>query len=461
MGYWKKLGFKNKKAFEAANPQWTKWGVRPREWTSLHVPGYNYLGPGNAMDDYFPVDLLDFRSYKHDGAYQKLGNPYFHANQADRDMADEVRNEPGVMNRIVENVWDLKGRIAPEMKTPDTLEKEKRKHLPNFDPPKAKKRLRMGDHSTTSMGTHTRFDDDHRRPEPQTEHPSDAPGGDMTMATARGATATPRGLGQETGVDQGIFTRAHPFPDTLQAHLPYEAYRVVTTDAAGFGTFALRLNSIQDLLADFTPAVPSEVSVPLAADAADATLNRPLFRDFYAQIYKYYHVVTSSYSVTFYPTTKLTGVKMDIFQYRHGNQQPPAYTSGTTPVPRVYRAKHRNCSYQVLEHDPTTNTDDNAFDNYVTFSGTYNDTDRHLYNQVAEDELAETWHLISAVPPAREGLVFMVQPSLLSHTGGSVITYNVHVKLDLVVQFKDLVVALDYPTNESDMTFTNFAVQSN
>lgn len=51
---WKALGFK-------------KQGLRPKgpgDWTA---PGYNYLGPGNPVDqEYFPVDEDDYQSYLHD-----------------------------------------------------------------------------------------------------------------------------------------------------------------------------------------------------------------------------------------------------------------------------------------------------------------------------------------------------------------------------------------------------------
>lgn len=61
------------------------------DWT---LPGYNYLGPGNALDDYPPTNEDDRLALKHDQAYSQYieqgYDPYWNFNDADQEFLDYV-----------------------------------------------------------------------------------------------------------------------------------------------------------------------------------------------------------------------------------------------------------------------------------------------------------------------------------------------------------------------------------
>lgn len=68
--------------------------LRPKgkgDWT---VPGYNYLGPGNRLDDYPATNEDDAAALTHDKAYDEYisqgQDPYWNYNEADQEFLDKV-----------------------------------------------------------------------------------------------------------------------------------------------------------------------------------------------------------------------------------------------------------------------------------------------------------------------------------------------------------------------------------
>lgn len=67
----------------------------------LTLPGYNYLGPGNQLDNGEPTNLSDYVAQDHDYEYQRYIdaglNPYLNFNEADQVAIDNFGNDVGGM----------------------------------------------------------------------------------------------------------------------------------------------------------------------------------------------------------------------------------------------------------------------------------------------------------------------------------------------------------------------------
>lgn len=93
--------------------------------SGLTAPGYNYLGPGNSLDNGEPVNTLDAAAKKHDHGYDaklKSGdnNPYVHFNDADVEMMSDINKhidsmplKERLLANAVNGVWALKKNVMP------------------------------------------------------------------------------------------------------------------------------------------------------------------------------------------------------------------------------------------------------------------------------------------------------------------------------------------------------------
>lgn len=96
--------------------------VRPRghlfDW---RVPGYNYLGPGNDIDDYDAVDEADEAARRHDiryGEYSEQGHrPYIEYNDADEDFIHDMDSQPGIIPWLAKKTFQAKKAVLPRMKS--------------------------------------------------------------------------------------------------------------------------------------------------------------------------------------------------------------------------------------------------------------------------------------------------------------------------------------------------------
>lgn len=61
--------------------------LRPKGPGDWSLPGYNYIGPGNPVDDYEPVDEDDRLAMEHDNAYTRIQqegeDPYYKYSEDD------------------------------------------------------------------------------------------------------------------------------------------------------------------------------------------------------------------------------------------------------------------------------------------------------------------------------------------------------------------------------------------
>lgn len=283
--------------------------------------------------------------------------------------------------------------------------------------------------------------------------------GSSPVMRAAGATGK-YGSHSETSIDPWKHAKLRPFPMTQNTILPYYANGsgtiLTTQDQASQFSFTIRLNSIWDCLTTRTHAENPAV----APDSADGSVQVPIMRQFWIQLYDYWTVVDCYYKVRFW-TEDRGHQELEIFEYKHGLQTPPVVNgSGTTGglLWRKYRMMHPRMRFQTMQLRPVNMTEKDPYERQLTFKGHWNCQD--TYNHVAEDELAQTWHKQTEVPPQREQVTFIVQRSERSP-----FPVNVQVKYDIElvyhVQWKDVRSNVEYPYPAADLTFTDFPVQGN
>lgn len=463
---------------------------RKRGWTA---PGYNYLGPGNDMG-MVPVDQDDDIARQHDERYtkyQKYGHdPYWNWNEADEVARNEFGHsyggwlgkaaftlkrtayQAGLIGSIpeprpeedrIQEVFGGHSHISPRAnkrivriprKMPGPNQTDRWKKLQEELARKAEeeKKKQLQDPLNRPKMT----DNSNKGPPPDVNDPMT---GQKSASTgAPGGSTMSHG---ETGIDPWRNARLNPFNKTQNTILPYYqqssgSLSNVNTEAGMF-TFTIRMNSIWDILTNRT----YEPNPTVVADAADGTIQVPIMRQFWIQLYDYWTVVDMHWKVRFWSEDE-GFQEIEIFEYKHGMQFPPQVdgtgTTGTL-LRRKYRMMHPNMRYKTFRLRNSASTEKDPFDKTCEFTGHYNY--QQSYNAVAEDELAQTWHKLTEVPPMREQLTYMVQRSERSPNGSAAITIKYDMELVYHVQWKDLKAVVEYPYPSGSISFSTFPVQGN
>jgi hypothetical protein len=86
----------------------------PGDWT---LKGYNYLGPGNPIDEFGTMDEDDAIAKKHDKAYQDIidsgQDPYWKYSNADEDARKQFGHGPG--GWLASAFFTAKKAVAPRI----------------------------------------------------------------------------------------------------------------------------------------------------------------------------------------------------------------------------------------------------------------------------------------------------------------------------------------------------------
>ena len=310
-----------------------------------------------------------------------------------------------------------------------------------------------------------------RGDDPMGEHePTPAVASAAPMLSKTSGQGRMGGSQNETGVDK-MSSFMKPFRDTVQVVLPYQS---LATSPVGFLNknqeatantiaFTFRLNSIYDVQTS-DQSFAANPTTPVA-DLADATIQTPMYRAYWASLYDYWTVVSSHYKfrIWVHNTHGATNGQpsgCSIWEYKHGRQAPPLYaqSSGTVRVPDFYRRQHSNSRHKMLRHMLPTAIQDNMA-NMVEFSGTW--TPGSIQHEVVEDELAQVWNRETEVPPTEEMVTFILQkPDLISGFGTGD-QYVWSFEIYYTVQWKDLSFEHQYVTQSSGVTAVNFYAVSN
>ena len=451
----------------------------------LTAPGFNNLGPWNSLA--LPTNHDDEVAFFHDPRYEDIQDsgqdPYFHKSRADRIFNEaKMQTNSGVVGQYI---FGAKSAIFPSID-------ESRVGTYHVD--RAKKWLDRArrDVIIASTGQNPIISDlvkerahhkrrhtfEHfrrmvaggprsRRPIPEEPHrdpPNVIPDDDdmngiptptTAPPTAGGTTNIASRLGKnETAIDPfgSIFRK--PFHRTVTVSMPYQQHGTfaATLDTPNAYALTYRLNSIYDIQSnDFSfTAVTSGAPT---ADTSDASPQTAMYRSYWADLYKYWTVVAAKYTLMVWledaPTSGQGNERkgVTVFQYEHGRQGPPLYTS-TGPnvlVPGFYREQHPNMKESKTLTAKNAYTDRIGWDDKIEFTGYY--TPGAIDHQVIEDEYAQTWHKVTEVPPTEEMVTFVFQkPDLLL---GLSVDLKYCFDCEYIVQWKDLAWKHDYVTPDS------------
>lgn len=269
-------------------------------------------------------------------------------------------------------------------------------------------------------------------------------------------------------------------PNVETTRLPYRLKTSISTgnlptSAAPVG-LAFRTNSIYDIVGSATfTADPTATADPLVTP-----YETPKWRSYFANRYQYYTVLGCDYKVMFRQKytngsfDKDTGafymLNYDAFLYKAGLQKPPTLDGGAM-IPKEWKLLHTGVEYQEIKQqnrnvlytaDGTATASiecETGGGPWTVFTG---HCGRDTYDhEIVEDELQQTWHKMTEVPPTPEQLVFHLQPNEFnfgSPDGG--LEIDVIVELTYLVQFKDLKATYEYPTPSTTFASVGISQQS-
>lgn len=254
-----------------------------------------------------------------------------------------------------------------------------------------------------------------------------------------------------------------PFKKTEQAILGYQTYKAAQTLSA---TTAIancyRLNSIYDCE---TITTHDDDPSTITADTADATVNTPMWRNYYMNYYRFWHVVGCKWKVLIEPTSDSRDAngQYTAYLYFHGLEHPPLQTVSGALIEHKYRKQHPGVMWKHFtcnEEFWTSGVVPNVKNRFVEFSGFWKPG--MIKHEVAEDEMVETWHKATEPPPTPELMTIMVQPGPRNGAAATTLKYRVYIELEYYTQFKDLKTIYQWVMPDSDIpAITDYVAQAN
>ena len=443
------------------------------------LPGYNFIGPGNPLDNAEPTSRGDQLALTHDKEYEKLiqqkMDPYYNWNQADEDFLNGIQNEWSGKN--IKNTYGeflghtffhgkrkahqmgLIGNVGPtiEPKAPETKQRLRGKPfevtLDSTGNTLHDNRANIWDPTITNLATMN------TRPGEATAQP----GLQATLGAAAPAGGAV-GVGGETPVDPVGYEKIRPWADTVNVIMPYRTGGALSiqSNPAGVDAITFRLNSIYDVVTSSAYTADP----PPAADTFDTNINKPMWYNYYTSIYKYWTVTKSTYKMRIWISGRdaaNVGSEVSVWTYHHGQQQPPLLNETVSAkIPDIIRKVHPNNHKTTIRSLPLT-TLKSRYDDNTYIHGMYMPGPKYVKNEVAEDDFHETWHKATEVPSLREAVTFIVQRSDMMDTLGntsSTIALNYEFEIQYHTQFKNLKTAFKYTTQDTDMNITDMEVQT-
>lgn len=273
-------------------------------------------------------------------------------------------------------------------------------------------------------------------------------------------------------------SRRNPFRKTEQAILGYTSYTPLQTCSATEAVGrCYRLNSIYDC-ESITTHTPNPATT--TSDTADATVQTPMWRNYYMNFYRFWHVVGCRWKVTIEPshTVNVENGQYTAYLYFHGLEHPPTKTVSGVQINHQYRIQHPGVQWKhfypgeatqstiggnpappdTFQYINTTVTQ-NSKRNVCTFSGFWKPG--MIHHEVGEDEHIQTWHKEIEVPPTPELLTVLIQPGPRNEAPASSLTFRIYIELEYYTQFKDLKTIYQWVMPDSDIPgITDFAAQS-
>lgn len=457
-----------------------------RKWTDFSLPGYKYLGPGNALDKGQPNNANDQASIYHDVRYGDIQfngqTPYLVWSEADQKWLDTTTNKDygGVLGRAFFNT-------------------KKALHNAGIIPKAKNERPRVieGGQDVTVLGGVPQMVP---KPTAQFNKRSKIEGGYIgKFSEASGAqtlsnlqeNAQPMSGGGGSGNAAGLRETPIDIPDWKHpvsrgpadyafATLPYYKDRIISTTRTGID-HAFRMTSPYD--PEIENAAPQDLNAGTgsatfitveASDASDTKFVSARWYDFYTSMYKYYHVIGCRWHLT---VQNLKTEPVWLHTMYFNDEVPPlgatnediqcwndAQSHLIGPVANAITATgtmetlERNQNLNNVEGAGTAgnvpnfedgNMVDSKVSNILKLSGTYKPGQKK--RQIHLDSEVENWTAYNANPGLPEKLLLRFKPVWNAIDTNDTFTYDrdirVHYtfKIEYLVEFKELVYGLKWP----------------
>jgi len=307
--------------------------------------------------------------------------------------------------------------------------------------------------------------------------------------TAKSGSGNPKGL-QETEIDEVVNVTRGP-PNYTFASLPY--IRDITQKITG-GTYYMdalcyRMTSVYDpriggSVSDLNAgAGVSNVNI-VQTDAADVSQQKVRWFNYYAGMYKYYHVVSCRWNITM---ENLGSTPYWVHVMYTGQTPPPpgatnedimcwegvkSYYVGTHSVALLATGELERTDIGTGEmnedRDPATvstalyetgnNIQSRSKGPLLQISGEYKPGD--LNQEIRLDSEVENWTAVTTNPTLSERLYIMIKPQAdgidtnSANSSGQYICYRHRATLDYLVEFKELDDKLKWPVVRDPITIT-------
>lgn len=440
--------------------------------SGLTLPGYNYLGPFNAVDNGPPLNPSDRAAQLHDAAYAKLQQkhgflaPYIYSSDADDDFIEAAQDDD-YGGRWGKRIFNWKRQVVPR--------------LPGEPQPK---RVRLtGDSDSKFIEKEDAL--------PQSNSPS----------TANNTSSMPEGKGsgnysdgatlKETPVDQVVNVSRGP-PSYNFASLPYYRDYYTSVNNQSYEQFTFRMTSpydcsVSQFNTDINTNTPVTNAPEAVADSSDVSPQTARWYNFYASLYNYYHTVSCRWHVTI---ENMQSEPIWVHMFYHGQQSPPAQASNIDilhwndaeshlvgPVAHAMITGGREgeglqANVNNVEDVPMTNpsnvnwtTQDHVAakgaSNILQLSGQYSPGD--FKQEIHLDSEVENWTAVTANPTLSERLSFRIKPqwNFVETSQAASQARSIRIRLvyrcEYLVEFKELKATLRYPVQEQPIVATIYA----
>lgn len=452
----------------------------------LSLPGYKYLGPGNKLDKGKPNNYNDHVAEVHDWDYDYIQNtlkknPYRTWSNADDRFVKRVKLSGigGYGSYAYFKSKQAAHQLGFIEHVGDRSTQQKRKFNPQFGESEQSKRLRVAlprDEKPRLRGA--------------TQHERSKASLPNLQASAAMGDGEGGGAGsgndaglKETPIDDPYMVYRGP-PDYTFASLPYSETRMNFLSTTSSVDHVFRMTSVYDCRVE-TAAADYNVGVGtqnIYAEAETTQLKARWF-DYYAGMYNYYHVIGCQYNVfienlsgepiwvykMFYnddlPNGAATNEDIQLWQgveYKYLDRRYLAVTSGglvetgeagnNERHDEVMTEQASSVSYETGNHvgnDGVSKT---------VFGGEYKAGD--FRREIRLDSVVENWTAINTNPSLPEKILIRIKPVNERHNAnnagnaGDTLKYKIQVKLNYLVEFKELATALRYPVARQPITVT-------
>ena len=416
----------------------------------LTLPGYNYLGPFNALDKGPPTSKSDAAALEHDKS-KDYESPwaYLYYNDADEELLDKLKGQTDYGARIASTYFNWKKKTMPRM--------NKR---PNISPKsETSKRRRWYEDLIPQNTMESAGTSDNTEPASNLLALRSSNGGQSAVANETPVTIPP--------------TITYGFPDTWTCVMPLNLTFSLTIEGPRRpGMLSVRMNSIYDCIANGSTSLyggevnnTSTFGSKFAASATTTAATndsfilssagstnfgslgqQPAWRPFFSQRYSKYHVMGCQWDLN----TRIVNEEASRTRQRgaiatmyHGRELPPI--DGLTLMDMMYWKDLDQVEYLMPESAQTP-----LGANATSLSGRYKPGQHR--REVREDEDAKTWTDTEAAPTLQENLAIYFCEAPLSwiplnddQTSNRLI-YNCTLTLKYIVQWKDLKLEWKYPT---------------